>query len=518
MRFLATVAALLAMAAGAAAATLKVPSEQYPTIQSAANDANFGDTIKIAPGVYNESVIIAAKSNIRFLGSRGTIWESHVEGYTICLTISGNGYVVQGIKFRNAYRGVYLEGSGNTVTKCTFVNTWEGSIDSYGDDFTCVKNSFLGCYRGVYAGEGGMNVVIEKNTFRRVYDRHVLVEGDGAVVRNNLSWDYHAEGDAIAVNGASPEIAGNKVRSAYGNGIAAYGDGAEILGNTVGYGYTGIHLSGTSGTIEGNRVNTTYSYGIDVSGGYNQVVGNEAAFSNSAAIHLVGDFNVASDNKCHDVTYDRGIHAVGSGTIIEGNTTWSTFASGINAIGSNITVRGNRVSNSFGGRGIFVSGGDNHTIEDNQVSDCAEGGIGVIGSNGPISGNTVSGTATYFFSGISLSGDGHVLAGNQVTGAGHSGIYINGSGNDLVDCVVTGAAVNGFIVNAGSDNTVDGCTATGCDGQGFLNGATNTTVTNSTFLKNALDVANTGTLANGTTGMTFDTGGEAQAPIHQSYP
>jgi parallel beta-helix repeat protein len=511
MRILTTAAAILAMTAGAAAATLKVP-QQFETIQAAANAANDGDTIKIAPGVYNEAVVVGEKSNIKFLGSKGTIWESRVDGYTNALTIFGDGYVVQGIKFRHCYRGVVLNGSGNTVQKCTFVNTWYEAALSTGDGFTFAKNSVLGCNLGVNSTDG-VDVVVDKNTFRRVYGFSIYVNGGSATVTGNTASGFYSEGDVIEVNGASPLISGNRVRNAYGYQISASGDGAEILGNTLGNGYCGIYLAGTSGTIEGNRVLTTYYYGIYVTGGYNAVRDNEAANSYYSSLYASGDFNEISDNFFHDVADDEGIYSSGSGTIIEGNTTANTLNYGIQATGSNITIRGNRIRDVFDSDGIYVSGGSNYTIEDNVISDCLGSGIYVSGSLGPISGNTITNSGTYFYAGIYVYGDQHVIEGNKVSEAGESGIYVSGLGNDLVDCVVTASTINGFRI-FGTDNTLEGCAATGCEGQGFLNHGTNTVVTNSTFLKNGLDVANTGTLVGGVTGMTFSTGGEAQAPLY----
>src|SRR5207244_9731329 len=51
--------------------TLQVPSDRFPTIQSAINFAAAGDRILIAPGVYNETLTIAKRINIKGSGARG---------------------------------------------------------------------------------------------------------------------------------------------------------------------------------------------------------------------------------------------------------------------------------------------------------------------------------------------------------------------------------------------------------------------------------------------------------------
>ena len=55
-------------AGGAAAATLRVP-EHFPTIQSAVNAANPGDTVKVAAGTFREQVIIAKDLTLKGAGA-----------------------------------------------------------------------------------------------------------------------------------------------------------------------------------------------------------------------------------------------------------------------------------------------------------------------------------------------------------------------------------------------------------------------------------------------------------------
>ena len=51
--------------------TLQVPSDQFPTIQSAINAAANGDKIRVAPGVYNETLTITKRITLTGSGARG---------------------------------------------------------------------------------------------------------------------------------------------------------------------------------------------------------------------------------------------------------------------------------------------------------------------------------------------------------------------------------------------------------------------------------------------------------------
>ena len=80
--------ASLAVGAVARAADRHVPS-QYPTIQAAVNAAADGDTIRIAPGTYNERVQLGGGKHVAFRGEVGkaaqTIISSSLDGATLSI-------------------------------------------------------------------------------------------------------------------------------------------------------------------------------------------------------------------------------------------------------------------------------------------------------------------------------------------------------------------------------------------------------------------------------------------------
>ncbi len=105
---------------------------------------------------------------------------------------------------------------------------------------------------------------------------------------------------------------------------------------------------------------------------------------------------------------------------------------------------------------------------------------------------------------------------NSATDIDHIGFYVNGgSGNDFVKCVAKNCYMNGFEVY-GNNQSFTNCSATGCGGQGFDNGATNTVLNGGVFKGNRIDVANQviggGTFTGGLSSVNFVTGGAGTEP------
>src|SRR6266436_7855969 len=81
------------------AATLFVP-QQYPTIQSAVNAANPGDTVKVAAGTYFEQVVLKDQVDVR--GDSGAIIDAtHVMSGFLAVDLA-HGVTVSGFTIQNA--------------------------------------------------------------------------------------------------------------------------------------------------------------------------------------------------------------------------------------------------------------------------------------------------------------------------------------------------------------------------------------------------------------------------------
>lgn len=121
--FLATTCAsslIIHIGSGNVDSTIVVP-ERYPTIQSAIDAANVGDTILVMPGKYVECLTINKSLRLIGSGSNLTIIESTGEGHTIEIAIGVSNVSLRGftIKGKDAeepkYSGIYVRGHYNDI-------------------------------------------------------------------------------------------------------------------------------------------------------------------------------------------------------------------------------------------------------------------------------------------------------------------------------------------------------------------------------------------------------------------
>ncbi len=164
----------LVLAGGpAAAATLEVPS-QYASIQAAVDAASDGDTVRIAPAVYVENLVLAGKSvvlssHFQVGGDPDLIDQTILDGgggpYAIWVTASAGPQTrIVGLTLRNADDGItadapfeilhsritgtsdgidYEDGSGGAVRSCTFEGNGDDGIDLDNDVALIVEDSII---------------------------------------------------------------------------------------------------------------------------------------------------------------------------------------------------------------------------------------------------------------------------------------------------------------------------------------------------------------------------------------
>ena len=219
MRRLAVVTGLALVLAACSAETssgsvIAVPGD-YPTLAAAIREAPEGSTINVAPGRYDEQVMIGREMSI--VAEPGTVELVGIPGSTVITIAGATGVTVQGL---------------------TIVGGDTGVAVMHSSDVTIADNVIVGSgYRGVDVVSAAATVI--GNLIRPATGPYVI----GIRVANATSWPDsvisnnvvdHAGGYGIAVNFANAMVKGNDVIGGNRAGIAINEMSlADVLGNTV---------------------------------------------------------------------------------------------------------------------------------------------------------------------------------------------------------------------------------------------------------------------------------------------
>jgi parallel beta-helix repeat protein len=351
-RCLPLLAALLA-AAPLQAGTLKVPSTQFASIQSAVDAAASGDVILVSKGVYREQVTVGT-SGIALHGKSGAVIDAVYAGN--CLLVQADDVQISGFTLANGglgqalpladgpgtAGGLHYVGVGADLSKLSIHAPQDfgillegtGSIDkcsvdgSFGYGLRVVTGSSLSstvtsitrcdthrCVTGIDAEDGPF--VISKNVCELNQSIGIDVEippivQDGSatpvptVVSGNSASGSYVYGMLVSdALGAGMSVEKNTCTGS-SFGLLVAGFNVEVMSNTVQDNFTGgLFLMATGCHVAKNKVRGNASVGISVGSataldggndGSNHVEQNTVQENGGDGIHVASDNNLIHEN------------------------------------------------------------------------------------------------------------------------------------------------------------------------------------------------------------------------------
>ena len=303
-----------------------IESSPYKTLKEAINNANDGDTIYVAPGIYT-----GRGSNVGLTISKSLAIERWGNAGEVIFDGQQNNY------------GIFTLNSNTVLSSLTFIN----STKRYGGALTITKDSVIidsifmdnnVSYDGgaIYISSGGANILNSKfinnhasydggaiacedvkiNVYNSIFENNVADKGGaingeggessidvvGSTFHNNIAKSY---GGALAFNGT-----GNVDYSSFVNNMAVLGGGAayiwgnnllitnsEFINNSAAYGGAIIDLYADL-VLDNSHFNNNkaFSFGGVVFKSYGDLLIFKSDFSNNYAYYDGGAVYVHKDN------------------------------------------------------------------------------------------------------------------------------------------------------------------------------------------------------------------------------
>jgi hypothetical protein len=330
-------AAVLLAASAAAADVLKVPSEDYPTIQDAVNAAVEGDVVLVAKGTYAENVLLEGKSAIQLRGVGMPVIDvegvgSHGIELTGCTDVR-----IQGFEVRNAANdGIRISDSTDChAFKCSLANNGRYGVK------VRAGSTFVSIQRCTFTEPGQWNIWITTSGSGETPTSHVLVS------RNVL------DGEGISFDAADVEVVGNRIDSWRGVGVRAFLEGAtgaiiasnRLTSSAEESGNVGIHVYAADAYVGRNVLSGRLWPGIEVLGANALVERNRGTGLPGALVSIQGSGANVARNAAKDCG-DVGFRVEGNDGTWVGNRSTGAGEDGFRVSGSGNTFEGNRATGS----------------------------------------------------------------------------------------------------------------------------------------------------------------------------
>ncbi len=409
-------------AAPGASATLRAPSDQFPTIQAALDAAVPGDVVVVAKGRHRENLSITT-SGITLRGAGAIVDGGYAGG---CLAIVADDVTVKGLTLVNggaggaadasAAGGVLVEGHGVRLRGLRVRACAGAGVALTGDGGSLRKLRVEGCDGGISASTVDPTGPGIEVLGCRVSRCGAGISGSGGPfdVRGNVVSGNRGDGIGLVLAtqaGAathSVRVAGNRCVGNAGRGIAVVDlSGAHPLvqdnvarGNEV-----GLDLALLAGSVGGNVVERNRSGGVLLAAASSEFLDNEVRDNGLVGVVLAGP-----------PAPDGG--SAGFNDLI-GNDLSGNGGDGLELLCSGNDVRDNLIQENLGD-GLQLDGGlTGCDVRDNSFLDNGHDGLDNSATGTVVRDNTCTGNGGADLAGIG-AGKGSVdpQSSGNVTGDG----------------------------------------------------------------------------------------------------
>lgn len=496
-------------------------ASDFHTIQAAVNAAVAGDTIKVAPGTYTESVTVP--TTVTLIGGQihlaGESGPSIVESDTAGFTLSANSVTIKGFTIEPATSagdgvatGIATDAmhSGDSFQNNVVEDELDGiSLNSPTSGTvqtsTVSGNQFSDNQVAVASTLGLLNANITTNTFTGDVTDSVELNGPSQSNVEILNNQIDNDAQILLVNTADSQVSRNTINDPDGiginldggvtatqvvlnnltttlpastwgifviSGISTAGNDNNRFANNVVNGFgNGLFLSSpsTGNTLVSNTVENSTNTGIEITSDGNTLTDNTSEYNqldgidifNSGAVNFVG--NVANNNGQDGVDLSSSLATITSDTADGNGDSGFEISSG-----GTVTVKG--CTTDTNAQGIFLSA-TTSVVSSSTSSGNLGDGVVVFGNAITVTGNVANTNGNY---GIDVDGNSATVTGNTANSNVADGFFIDATmakiSRNTADsnqglAFSSGA---GFWIEVGAASTVTGNTASTNVGDGFL--------------------------------------------------
>jgi parallel beta-helix repeat protein len=332
------------------AGTIIVPDD-FPTIQSAINNANAEDTIFVRNGTYHEHIQISIPLTLLGENKYGTIIDAG-DGKAVT-TMDTADVKLTGFTIRNAETCIYLWGVFNNTIFDNII-----SVNILGDPFNW-----------------GGGISLDHSNNNTIADNIIANVSEVGIFHDSSS--YNVEVRNVIIQNDSLGL-----QSTDGIYLGDWSHDNTILNNTISKSLVGIYASqlAYNNTIAGNIIEnlTSYECGINIWGPDNRIIGNTISNASYVGIQLNSyssdglygtpnacEYNIVSGNVISNCTFGINlILAAFSNTIVENNVSSNGMGILISDSSNNNTILENFVSNN--GYGLLLFSSNDTRVEHNS--------------------------------------------------------------------------------------------------------------------------------------------------------